>query len=196
MWAIACCSVSSALVWFWPDRQHVRRCRQRLARRRLNDDDRPDGRLRVGAARSQRNLPAPSQLARPANAQPRIRVPTAALGRAMRPNVSYDCNHSFRQKVRPSWRAQWPVPARRADQGRDCGAAEIQCIAEDAPRWPNIKYVERGLGSAALLNMAVEPLAMCYPALAGGTLRGRPPPRFRTIQVCPVVPPVVPQFEF
>src|SRR6516165_9437908 len=33
--------------------------------------------------------------------------------------------------------------------------------------------------------MAVEPLAMCYPALAGGTLRGRPPPRFRTIQVCP-----------
>src|SRR6516164_8468370 len=109
--------------------------------------------LREGAARSQRNLPAPSQLARPANAQPRIRVPTAALGRAMRPNVSYDCNHSFRQKVRPSWRAQWPVPARRADQGRDCGAAEIQCIAEDAPRWPNIKYVERGLGSAALLNM-------------------------------------------
>jgi hypothetical protein len=31
----------------------------------------------------------------------------------------------------------------------------------------------------------VEPLAMCYPGLAGGTLRGRPPPRFRTIQVCP-----------
>ena len=26
---------------------------------------------------------------------------------------------------------------------------------------------------------------MCYPALAGGTLRGRPTPRFRTIQVCP-----------
>jgi len=32
--------------------------------------------------------------------------------------------------------------------------------------------------------MAVEPLAMCYHGLAGGTLR-RPPPRFRTIQVCP-----------
>src|SRR6266567_8592863 len=28
-------------------------------------------------------------------------------------------------------------------------------------------------------------LAMCYPVLAGGTLRGRPTPRFRTIQVCP-----------
>ena len=24
------------------------------------------------------------------------------------------------------------------------------------------------------LNMAVEPLALCYPGLAGGTLRGRP----------------------
>src|SRR5215470_10148294 len=33
--------------------------------------------------------------------------------------------------------------------------------------------------------MAVEPLAMCYPGLAGGTFRGRPTPRFRTIQVCP-----------
>jgi hypothetical protein len=30
----------------------------------------------------------------------------------------------------------------------------------------------------------VEPLAMCNPALAGDTLRGRPTPRFRTIQVC------------
>jgi len=33
--------------------------------------------------------------------------------------------------------------------------------------------------------MAVELLAMCYPGLAGGTLRGRLMPRFRTIQVCP-----------
>ena len=33
--------------------------------------------------------------------------------------------------------------------------------------------------------MAVEPLAMWYPGLAGGTLRGRLTPRFRTIQVCP-----------
>ena len=29
-----------------------------------------------------------------------------------------------------------------------------------------------------------RPLAMCYPGLAGGTLRGRPPPRFRTFQLC------------
>jgi hypothetical protein len=26
----------------------------------------------------------------------------------------------------------------RADQGRDCGAAEIQRIAENAPRWPDM----------------------------------------------------------
>src|SRR6266702_2969355 len=32
---------------------------------------------------------------------------------------------------------------------------------------------------------AAEPLAMCYPGLAGDTLRGRPTPRFSTIQVCP-----------
>jgi len=34
-------------------------------------------------------------------------------------------------------------------------------------------------------NMAVEPLAMCYAGLVGGTVRGRPTPRFRTIQVYP-----------
>jgi hypothetical protein len=71
----------------------------------------------------------------------------------------------------PSWQAEWAIPSRRADQGRDCGAAEIQRIAENASRWPDMKYVERGRGSATLLNMAVEPLAMCYPGLAGGTLR-------------------------
>src|SRR5262249_4489752 len=37
----------------------------------------------------------------------------------------------------------------------------------------------------AFLNIAAEPLAMCYPALAGDTLRGRPTPRFRTIQGYP-----------
>src|SRR6266481_893882 len=31
-------------------------------------------------------------------------------------------------------------------------------------------------------------LAMCYADLVGGTLRGRPTPRFRTIQVCPKDP--------
>jgi putative SOS response-associated peptidase YedK len=30
-----------------------------------------------------------------------------------------------------------------------------------------------------------DPLAMCYPGLAGGTLSGRLTPRIRTIQVCP-----------
>jgi hypothetical protein len=41
-------------------------------------------------------------------------------------------------------------------------------------------------GCAALLNMAVEPLAMCYLVRVGGTSRGRPPtPRFRTFQICP-----------
>jgi hypothetical protein len=49
-----------------------------------------------------------------------------------------------------------------------------------------IRKVEKCRGSAALLNMAVQPLAMCYSGLVGDTLRGRPPlPRFRTIQVCP-----------
>jgi hypothetical protein len=28
--------------------------------------------------------------------------------------------------------------ATRADQGRDCGAAEIQRIAKNAPRWPDM----------------------------------------------------------
>src|SRR6266568_771945 len=35
----------------------------------------------------------------------------------------------------PSWRAQWTKPSRRADQGRHCGAAEIQRTAENAPGW-------------------------------------------------------------
>ena len=29
----------------------------------------------------------------------------------------------------PPRRAEWTIPSRRADQGRDCGAAEIQRIA-------------------------------------------------------------------
>src|SRR6516162_11516471 len=50
---------------------------------------------------------------------------------------------------------------------------------------PRTRKVEKCVVCAALLNMAAEPLAMCYPDLAGGTLRGRLTPRFRTIQVCP-----------
>src|SRR5262249_25133032 len=34
--------------------------------------------------------------------------------------------------------AQWATPARRADEGRDCGAAEIQRTAQNAPRWPDV----------------------------------------------------------
>jgi hypothetical protein len=37
----------------------------------------------------------------------------------------------------------------------------------------------------AALPVAAEPLAMCYPGLAAGTLRGRRTARFRPIQVCP-----------
>jgi hypothetical protein len=35
------------------------------------------------------------------------------------------------------------------------------------------------------MPVAVEPLAMCYLLWLEAHLRGRPTPRFRTIQVCP-----------
>src|ERR1700750_2682988 len=38
----------------------------------------------------------------------------------------------------PCWREEWAIPSQRADQGRDCGAAEIQRIAQNAPRWPDM----------------------------------------------------------
>jgi hypothetical protein len=31
-----------------------------------------------------------------------------------------------KRQRRPFWQAQWAISSRRADQGRDCGAAEIQ----------------------------------------------------------------------
>ena len=34
--------------------------------------------------------------------------------------------------------AEWAIPSRREDEGCDCGAAEIQLIAENAPRWPDV----------------------------------------------------------
>src|SRR5262249_60108436 len=49
-----------------------------------------------------------------------------------------------------SWQAQWAIPSRRADQGPDCRAAEIQRAAENAPRWPNMKPCR--IGRAQLLN--------------------------------------------
>jgi ABC-type uncharacterized transport system substrate-binding protein len=78
------------------------------------------------------------------------------------------------------------MPSRRADQGRDCGAAETQRVAENAPRWPDVKYVKSRSAwfGQPFLDMAVEPLAMCYPGL-GEALSGPTALRFRTIQVCP-----------
>src|SRR5262249_31744178 len=35
---------------------------------------------------------------------------------------------SIARQRRAAWRAQWAIPSRRPDQGRDCGAAEIQRI--------------------------------------------------------------------
>jgi hypothetical protein len=50
-------------------------------------------------------------------------------------------NQRMMQDRWPSWQTEWAIPARRAHEGRDCGAAEIRRIAEDAPRWPNVKLV-------------------------------------------------------
>jgi len=47
-----------------------------------------------------------------------------------------------------SWQAEWAIPSRRADQGRDCGAAEIQRVAENAPRWPDMNAEERVFGGS------------------------------------------------
>jgi hypothetical protein len=45
-----------------------------------------------------------------------------------------------------------------------------QPIHDTAGRWPNVNTkAEKCVVCAALLNMAVEPLAMCYPGLVGGT---------------------------
>src|SRR5262245_60114588 len=38
--------------------------------------------------------------------------------------------HPALRTERPSWRAQWAVPARRTDQGSDCGAAQIHRSAQ------------------------------------------------------------------
>ena len=49
---------------------------------------------------------------------------------------------------------------------------------------PRTRKVEKCVVCAALPNIAVEPLAMCYPA-GWRHFEGRLTPRFRTIQVCP-----------
>ena len=57
-----------------------------------------------------------------------------------------------------SWQAEWAVPSRREDEGRDCGAAEIQRIAENAPRWPDMNLAAEYESGA--LQSAAE---VCYP---------------------------------
>jgi len=47
------------------------------------------------------------------------------------------------------------IPSRRANQGRDCGAAEIQRIAQNAPRWPDINSLVQPSST-----WPSEPLAM------------------------------------
>jgi hypothetical protein len=56
----------------------------------------------IAKMNSRRNLPSPSTATQPARWQRAAShaVPGAALGRAMRPNDSYDCNRSFRHKVK------------------------------------------------------------------------------------------------
>ena len=48
-----------------------------------------------------------------------------------------------KRQRRPSWQAQWAIPSRRAHQGRDCGAAEIWRIVENAPGWPDLNRQSR-----------------------------------------------------
>src|SRR5262249_43380295 len=43
-----------------------------------------------------------------------------------------------KRKRCPSWQTEWAIPSQRADQARDCGAAEIQRVAENAPCWSDI----------------------------------------------------------
>ena len=43
----------------------------------------------------------------------------------------------------PFWQTQWAIPSWRADQGLDCEAAEIQRIAQNASRWPNVNTQNR-----------------------------------------------------
>src|SRR6516162_576121 len=89
------------------------------------------------------------------------------------------------------WREQFPI-CQKDDQTEqnnyarvELSAATTRTIAEqqkfsaslkNAPRWPDVNTSPTGPSSRSPL---------CYPGLAGGILRGRPTPRFRTIQVCP-----------
>jgi hypothetical protein len=51
---------------------------------------------------------------------------------------------------------EW-ITSRRADQGRDCGAAEIQRIAENAPRRPDLKWKQNCLSEQIGSSAATMP---------------------------------------
>ena len=77
-----------------------------------------------------------------------------------------------------------------ADQGRDCGAAEIQRLTENAPRWPDMNTYSREGRLLQPSPMAVEPLAIVLSWSGWRHVEGRLTPRFRTFQVCPKDLPV------
>ena len=102
------------------------------------------------------------------------------LGRAdVQRGMEQALRHPALRTERPSWKRNGQIPSRRAHQGRDCGAAQIQRIAENAPRWPDINSLVQ---PSSTWPSSHSPL--CYPGLPGGT-EGRLAPRFRTFQVCP-----------
>ena len=92
-----CCSVPSALVWFWPDGSTFGGVGNGLldgGSTMMTDRTAS----RVGAARSQRNLPTPSQPARPQRTASHS-VPPPPWGVPCAQTNSYDCNRSSGQKV-------------------------------------------------------------------------------------------------
>src|SRR5262249_41910972 len=54
-----------------------------------------------------------------------------------RKRAAADCTAAQAVAAAP-WQTEWAIPSWRADQGRHCGAAEIQGIAENASPWPAI----------------------------------------------------------
>ena len=67
------------------------------------------------------------------------------------------------------------IPSRRADQGRDCGAAEIQRVVENAPRWPDMKTRK----SREVRNHGRRAARHVLSWSGWRHLRGRPTPRFQ-----------------
>ena len=70
-------------------------------------------------------------------------------------------------------------PSRRADQGCDYGAAEIQRITENAPLWPDLTALCRRAVAALTGPMRHGRRAACHVLSWSGWID------FRTIRVCP-----------